>query len=146
MRKIATFLYQSGVSEGVRYWWGTSSNILSISDGALFASIPRKSVHPSFFISEKVQVEAPELILGGNACNFIEILKYGKLEIGLRRDLRDFAGFFNFLLVYLGIKPGTLGSEGQRVISLATRTERGREKNFYKVINLPNFLTPWPSG
>ena len=49
--------------------------------------------HLSFFISEKVQVEAPELILGGNACNFIEILKYGKLEIGLRRDLRDFAIF-----------------------------------------------------
>ena len=49
--------------------------------------------HPSFFISKKVQVETPELELGGNACKFIKILNYGKLEIGLRRDLRDFAIF-----------------------------------------------------
>ena len=49
--------------------------------------------HPSFFISKKVQVETPELEPGGNACNFIKILKYGKLEIGLRRDLRDFSTF-----------------------------------------------------
>ena len=49
--------------------------------------------HPSFFISKKVQVETPELEPGGNACNFIKILNYGKLEIGSRRDLRDIAVF-----------------------------------------------------
>ena len=50
-------------------------------------------LHPSFFISKKVQVETPELEPGGNACNFIKILNYGKLEIGSRRDLRDIAVF-----------------------------------------------------
>ena len=49
--------------------------------------------HPSFFISKKVEVCAPELKPGGNACNFIKILNYGKLEIGSRRDLRDIAVF-----------------------------------------------------
>ena len=49
--------------------------------------------HPSFFISKKVQVETPELEPGGNASNFIKIFNYGKLEIGLRRDFRDFAIF-----------------------------------------------------
>ena len=129
MRKIATFLYQSGVSEGVRYWWGTSSNILSISDGALFASIPRKSVHPSFFISEKVQVEAPELILGGNACNFIEILKYGKLEIGLRRDLRDFAVFLIFFWFIWGSNPGPSDPKAN-ALSVRPRGQRERKEKF----------------
>ena len=49
--------------------------------------------HPSFFISKKVQVETPELEPGGHACNLIKIFNYGQLEIGLRRDFRDFATF-----------------------------------------------------
>ena len=50
-------------------------------------------VHPSFFISKKVQVEWPEVDSGGNAQAFIVIFENGKLEIGSRRDFRDFAIF-----------------------------------------------------
>ena len=53
----------------------------------------KQTAHPSFFISKKVQVETPKLELGKNACNFINTLNDGKLEIGLRRDFRDFAIF-----------------------------------------------------
>ena len=54
-----------------------------------------KIVAPLFFISKEVQVETPELEPGGNACNFIKILNFDKLEIGLRRDFRDFAIFLS---------------------------------------------------
>ena len=54
------------------------------------------TIHPSFFISKKVEVCAPELKPGGNACNFNDIFDYHKLEIGSRRDFRDFA-IFSFI-------------------------------------------------
>ena len=38
--------------------------------------------------------------------------------------------FFDSLLVFLGIKPGTLGSKDERVNSSATRTEKALAKNF----------------
>jgi len=55
---------------------------------------------PSFFISKKVQVEWPELDSWGNAQAFIVIFKYGKLEIGLRRDFRDFVIFLSTASIY----------------------------------------------
>ena len=65
-------------------------------------------VHPSFFISKKVQVETPELEPGGNARNFIEIFKFSKLEIGSRRDFRDFCIFLVYFRFSQGSNPGPL--------------------------------------
>ena len=87
----------------------------------------RKS--PLFFYSKKVQVEWPELDSGGNAQAFIVIFKYGKLEIGSRRDFRDFCHFCYLLPVFTGIEPGTLGSKGQCVIHSAMSAEGARWKN-----------------
>ena len=86
--------------------------------------------HPSFFISEKVQVEAPELILGGNACNFIEILKYGKLEIGLRRDLRDFAVFLINFWFFLGSNPGPSDPKAN-ALTVRPREQRERRQKIF---------------
>ena len=85
--------------------------------------------HPSFFISKKVQVETPELELGGNACNFIKILNYGKLEIGLRRDLRDSAIFLIYFRFFWGSNRGPSDPKANAV-SIWPQEQRGRGKKF----------------
>ena len=64
---------------------------------------------------------------GGNAQAFIVIFEYGKLEIGLRRDFRDFAIFFILLLVFTGIKPRPLDPESN-VLFLWPCGKRGSGK------------------
>ena len=64
--------------------------------------------HPSFFISKKVQFEWPELDSGGNAQAFSVIFEYGKLEIGSRRDFRDFAIFVIYFRFSQGLNRGPL--------------------------------------
>ena len=80
--------------------------------------------HPSFFISKKVQVETPELEPGGNACNFIKIFNYGKLEIGLRRDFRDFAIFLIHFRFFRGSNPGPLDPK-VNALTVRPRDQRG---------------------
>ena len=69
---------------------------------------------------------------GGNAQAFIVIFENGKLEIGSRRDFRDFAIF----LATFSIEPGTFGSKGQRVIHSAMSAEGARRKKFHDTILL----------
>ena len=84
--------------------------------------------HPSFFISKKVQVETPEVEPGGNACNFIKILNYGKLEIGSRRDLRDFTIFLIFYWFFQGSNLGPLNLKSTALTIVPRRQKILMEK------------------
>ena len=86
-------------------------------------------MHPSFFISKKVQVEAPELEPGGKACNFIKIFNYAKLEIGSRRDLRDFAIFLIHFRFLQGSNPRPIDPK-PNALSIRPRRQQGRPENF----------------
>ena len=100
--------------------------------------------HPSFFISKKVQVEWPELDSGGNACVFNEILKYGKLEIGLRRDIKDFAIFLIYFRFIWDSNSGPLDPK-VNVLTIRPWGQRGaREKNCkYGFSYIKSLKSPW---
>ena len=84
-------------------------------------------LHPSFFFSKKVQVEWPELESGGNAQAFIVILKHGRLEIGLRRDFRDFAIFLIHFRFLQGSNLGPLDPKAS-ALTVWPRGQRGRSQ------------------
>ena len=82
-----------------------------------------------FFISKKVQVEAPEPEPGGNAWNFIKIFNYGKLKIGLRRDFRDFAIFLIHFRFLQGSNPRPIDSK-PNALSIRPRRQQSQPENF----------------
>ena len=89
-----------------------------------------KIVAPLFFISKKVQVETPELEPGGNACNFTKIMNYCKLEIGLWRDLRDFAIFLIYFRFFQGSNPGPSDPKANALKVRLRGQGEGRQKKF----------------
>ena len=97
-------------------------------------------IHPSFFISKKVEICAPELKPGGYACNLNNIFDYHKLKIGSRRDFRDFAIFY-LLPVFPGLEPSILRFRDQfgvcRVIHSAMESVKIQELPGLKFFCLP---------
>ena len=85
---------------------------------------------PLFFISKKVQVEAPEPEPGGNAWNFIKIFNYRKLKIGLWRDFRDFAIFLIYFRFFWGSISGPLDLNANTV-TVWPQGRRGRKQKIF---------------
>ena len=89
-------------------------------------------------ISKKVQVETPELEPGENTCNFIKFLNNGKLEIGLRRDFRDFTIFLILFWFFQGFNRGTLDLK-TNALTVRPREQRGRSQKNFRTLLIPTF-------